>query len=98
MFIWKLPSPSMSITVARGFATAAPSAAGRPKPIEPSPPLVIQQRSRSNLKCCAAHIWCWPTPVLTITSRGSGTSRATISESLVTAYSGRMRPPISFVP
>ena len=26
------------------------------------------------LKCCAAHIWCWPTPVLTM--RSSGSARA----------------------
>ena len=30
----------------------------------PSPPEVIQWFGCSNLKCCAAHIWCWPTSVV----------------------------------
>ncbi len=42
MFIRKLPSPSMSMTVLTGCAACAPSAAGKPNPIAPSPPLVIQ--------------------------------------------------------
>jgi hypothetical protein len=30
----------------------------------PSPPEVIQRFGSSNLKNCAAHIWCWPTSVV----------------------------------
>ena len=41
--------------------TAAPIAAGRPKPIVPRPPELIQRRGLSKWKYCAAHIWCWPT-------------------------------------
>src|SRR5262249_55006315 len=37
MFIRKLPSPSMSMTVRPGKAAWAPIAAGRPKPPAPSP-------------------------------------------------------------
>jgi len=43
------PSPAMSITSSSGRATWAPMAAGRPKPIVPSPPEVIQRRGRSKL-------------------------------------------------
>ena len=38
------PSPVTHTTVASGRATCAPMAAGRPKPIVPSPPEVIQRR------------------------------------------------------
>ena len=56
MFIRKLPSPSMSMTVLSGWAAWAPSAAGRPKPIAPRPPLVIQCRGVLKWKYWAAHI------------------------------------------
>ena len=49
MFIRKLPSPSMSTTRASGWAALAPMAAGRPKPIVPSPELESQVRGRRNL-------------------------------------------------
>ncbi|MNT03733.1 hypothetical protein D3C72_1382810 [compost metagenome] len=39
-FIMKLPSPDTSTTVRSGQANCAPIAAGRPKPIVPSAPLV----------------------------------------------------------
>ena len=68
MFITKLPSPSMSTTRVSGQAAWAPIAAGRPKPIEPRPPEVIQVRGLVNLVHCAAHIWCWPTPVVMMNS------------------------------
>ena len=44
MFIWIEPSPAMQTTVWSGQPTAAPSAAGRPKPIVPRPPELIQRR------------------------------------------------------
>ena len=62
------PSPVTHTTVASGRATWAPIAAGRPKPIVPSPPEVIQRRGRSKRRRLAAHIWCWPTSVVTIAS------------------------------
>ncbi len=45
----KLWSPSMSMTVASGRATCAPTAAGRPKPIVPRPPELMSCRGRVNL-------------------------------------------------
>ena len=62
------PSPVTHTTAASGHATCAPSAAGRPKPIVPRPPEVIQRRGRSKRSRLAAHIWCWPTSVVTIAS------------------------------
>src|SRR3954466_9986109 len=44
MFIWNEPSPVSSTEGISGTAIAAPIAAGRPKPIVPSPPLLIQRR------------------------------------------------------
>ena len=62
MFIWIEPSPAMQRRSARRAApTAAPIAAGRPKPIVPRPPELIQRRGLAKWKYCAAHIWCWPT-------------------------------------
>ena len=49
MFIMKLPSPVMHTTVASGKANWTPIAAGRPNPMVPSPPELIQRRGRSNL-------------------------------------------------
>ena len=46
----------MSTTGLFGKAAWAPIAAGRPKPIEPRPPLVIQCRGVLKWKYCAAHI------------------------------------------
>ena len=51
-----------------GHATAAPIAAGRPKPIVPRPPELIQVRGSVKWKYCADHIWCWPTSEQTIAS------------------------------
>jgi hypothetical protein len=66
--IWKPPSPTTAQTFLRGFANAAPIAAGQPKPIVPAPPLEIQWRFVLARQNCAAHIWCWPTSVVTIAS------------------------------
>src|SRR3546814_5255742 len=35
----------------------------------PRPPLVSQRLGAEKPKCCAAHIWCWPTSVVMIGSR-----------------------------
>ena len=61
MFIWNEPSPVSSTLGTSGPPTAAPIAAGRPKPIVPRPPELIQRRGFEKWKYCAAHIWCWPT-------------------------------------
>ena len=61
----KPPSPQIDQTVSFGAATCAPMAAGTSKPIVPSPPEVTKLFGRSYQKYCAAHIWCWPTPVTT---------------------------------
>ena len=74
--IWKQPSPSMLITIASGRPTLAPIAAGTPKPIVPAPPDVSQRRGWSISRYWAAHIWCWPTPVVQITSRSRVRSRS----------------------
>ena len=42
--IWKPPSPTMAHTFLSGFANWAPMAAGKPKPMVPAPPLLIQWR------------------------------------------------------
>ena len=41
-------------------------AAGSPKPIVPMLPDVRKVRGATKSRYCAAHIWCWPTPVVTI--------------------------------
>ena len=66
MFIRKPPSPLMETTTASvpRSPKAAPMAAGKPKPIVPSPPDVMWLRVRPKPKCWAAHIWCWPTSVV----------------------------------
>ena len=68
MFICTEPSPAMQTTVSSGQPTFAPIAAGRPKPIVPRPPELIQRRGSVKWKYCAVHIWCWPTSVVTIAS------------------------------
>jgi len=68
MFIWSEPSPAMPMTVFFGKAICAPMAAGKPKPIVPSPPEVRKVRGLSYLKNCAAHIWFCPTSVVTMAS------------------------------
>ena len=85
-FIWNDPSPAMQTTVASGFATAAPMAAGKPKPMVPSPPEERKVRGNSRGKNWCAHIWCWPTSVVTMEAAGSSwrpssamTSSGTIS-------------------
>ena len=60
-FIWIEASPVIRQVGTSGTATAAPIAAGRPKPIVPRPPELIQRRGLSKWKYCALHIWCWPT-------------------------------------
>ena len=61
--IWKPPSPQIAQTVSCGRANCAPIAAGTSKPIVPRPPEVTNEFGLSIQKYCAAHIWCWPTPV-----------------------------------
>ena len=63
MFIWIEASPDSTTVSRSGWATAAPIAAGIPKPIVPRPPDWIQRRGRSKWKYWAAHIWCWPMSV-----------------------------------
>ena len=48
VFIWNEPSPVMQTTVSSGQPTLAPIAAGRPKPIVPRPPELIQRRGLSK--------------------------------------------------
>ena len=43
-FIWTEPSPATQQTTRSGQPSAAPIAAGSPKPIVPSPPELIQRR------------------------------------------------------
>ena len=87
-FIWNDPSPAMQTTVASGRATAAPMAAGKPKPMVPRPPEDRKVRGRSRCRNWWAHIWCWPTSVVTMEASGSSwrpssamTSSGTISSS-----------------
>ena len=47
--IWIDDSPVTQATVAPGFAICTPIAAGRPKPMVPRPPELIQRRGWSNL-------------------------------------------------
>src|SRR3954451_19765213 len=61
IFIWNEPSPVSSTDGISGQAIAAPIAAGRPKPIVPRPPELIQRRGSGEGKDCGAPIWCWPT-------------------------------------
>ncbi len=67
-FMRMLASPSTSITSLFGCANCAPMAAGRPKPIVPMLPDVSHWRGSRKSQYCAAHIWCWPTPLLMIAS------------------------------
>src|SRR6266700_2329622 len=60
------PSPSTSMTSLPGLASCAPMAAGSPKPMVPMLPEVRKVRAFTKSRYCAAHIWCWPTPVVTI--------------------------------
>ncbi|MNT99743.1 hypothetical protein D3C72_2426760 [compost metagenome] len=70
-FIMKLPSPDTSTTVRSGQANCAPIAAGRPKPMVPSAPLVRWLRGWLKRQCWATHIWCWPTSQAMIASVGA---------------------------
>ena len=51
---WRTPA-------CRDARTARRWPTGRPKPIAPSPPELIQSRGSLKRINCAAHIWCWPT-------------------------------------
>jgi hypothetical protein len=66
--IWSDPSPARQTTVSPGQPIWAPSADGRPNPIVPSPPELIQRRGFGKWKYWAHHIWCWPTSEVTIAS------------------------------
>ena len=48
--ILKLPSPAMSTTGLSGHATLAPKAAGKPKPIVPNPPELMNVLGFKALK------------------------------------------------
>jgi hypothetical protein len=48
MHIWMLPSPVMQKTSLSGRASLMPIAYGRPTPIVPRPPLLIQRRGCSK--------------------------------------------------
>jgi hypothetical protein len=48
--IRKEPSPQTATTVRPGLPTLAPMAAGRPKPMVPSPPELMKERSESTGK------------------------------------------------
>ena len=48
--IWKPPSPITQTTSRSGTPSLAPSAAGRPKPIVPSPPEVMKLRVELNFE------------------------------------------------
>src|SRR4026209_765426 len=63
--IWIEASPVTQATVAPGLASCTPIAAGRPNPMVPRPPEVIQRRGWLNLENCAAHIWRWPSSDVT---------------------------------
>src|SRR4029079_16422246 len=69
MHIWIEPSPVTQTTSAPGLASLIPSAYGRPTPIVPRPPELIQPRGCSKLEYCHAHNWCWPTSEVTYVSR-----------------------------
>ena len=61
IFDWNPPSPAIK-TIGDGLlVNAAPIEAGKPKPIEPIPPEVINRWFLHSSSDCAAHIWCWPT-------------------------------------
>ena len=62
------PNDPLLVSVRSGAASAAPMAAGRPKPMVPSPPEVSQRRGARCGCACAVHIWCWPTSVQTTAS------------------------------
>src|SRR3954469_4162667 len=57
MHIWIEDSPVMHATVAPALAICTPIAAGRPKPIVPRPPELIQQVDFWILWPCATHVW-----------------------------------------
>ena len=89
-FIRNEPSPETHTTGESGRAACAPSAAGRPKPIVPSPPLVIQRRGGSKRRRLAAHIWCWPTSVVTIASPSAASSASSAARSTRRARRARL--------
>jgi len=65
MFIWIEASPAMSITSASGCADlhadrGGQAVAHRAEPARGQP----AGWAPSKWKCCAAHIWCWPTSVV----------------------------------
>ena len=59
------PSPARHTTVSSGQAALAPIDEGRPNPIVPRPPELIQRRGLEKWKYWAHHIWCWPTSEVT---------------------------------
>ena len=87
LFIWNEPSPAMQTTCSSGQPILAPMAAGKPKPIVPRPPEEMKVRACSRWMFCRAHIWCWPTSVVTIEACGSS-----LSESVSSTTSGAILP------
>ena len=70
-FIWKEPSPATQTTSDSGHPILAPMAAGKPKPMVPRPPDEMNVRACSRWMFWCAHIWCWPTSVVTMEASGS---------------------------
>lgn len=81
MTIWNPPSPVTAMTFLSGRAAFAPMAAGRPYPMVPNVPEESSWRGRSMSRKCIAHIWFWPTSVVTMVS-----SSMTLLSSCMTAW------------
>ena len=88
VFIWKDPSPAMQTTWSSGQPILAPMAAGKPKPMVPRPPLEMNVRACSRWICWCAHIWCWPTSVVTTLASGSSFSESSCSTTSGAILSG----------
>ena len=68
MLIWNPPSPENMHTVRSGAPKVAPMAAGNPKPMVPSPPLVTTERFLLYLKYRHENIWFCPTSLTSTAS------------------------------
>src|ERR687893_1267277 len=77
----KDPSPAISTTGTLGLAALAPIEAGNPKPIVPRPVELKKVPGVITSKWRDAHIWHWPTSVVTIALAGNN-SRNFLSDFL----------------
>ena len=68
LVIWKQPSPSTQTTVASGRAAFARAAAETLVPPRAEATGGDEAARLADERVCIAHIWCWPTPVVQITS------------------------------